>query len=43
MAFLPRHGKGHRIPPSSLNFRANIYGMKLLGVQWIIGVSAVDR
>jgi 5'-methylthioadenosine phosphorylase len=41
VAFLPRHGRGHRIPPSSLNSRANIYGMKLLGVQWIIGVSAV--
>ena len=41
IAFLPRHGKGHRIQPSSLNFRANIYGMKMLGVQWIIGVSAV--
>ncbi len=41
IAFLPRHGKGHRIPPSSLNFRANIYGMKMLGAQWIIGVSAV--
>jgi 5'-methylthioadenosine phosphorylase len=41
VAFLPRHGKGHRINPSSLNFRANIYGMKMLGVQWIIGVSAV--
>ncbi len=41
IAFLPRHGKGHRISPSSLNFRANIYGMKMLGVQWIIGVSAV--
>ena len=41
MAFLPRHGKGHRIQPSSVNFRANIYGMKMLGVQWIIGVSAV--
>jgi 5'-methylthioadenosine phosphorylase len=41
MAFLPRHGKGHRIQPSSLNSRANIYGMKMLGVQWIIGVSAV--
>jgi len=41
VTFLPRHGKGHRIQPSSLNFRANIYGMKLLGVQWIIGVSAV--
>ena len=41
VAFLPRHGKGHRISPSSLNFRANIFGMKKLGVQWIIGVSAV--
>ncbi len=41
IAFLPRHGKGHRISPSSLNFRANIYAMKLFGVQWIIGVSAV--
>ncbi|MEW6376275.1 MAG: S-methyl-5'-thioadenosine phosphorylase [Thermodesulfobacteriota bacterium] len=41
VAFLPRHGKGHRIQPSSLNFRANIYGMKMLGVEWIIGVSAV--
>jgi 5'-methylthioadenosine phosphorylase len=41
IAFLPRHGRGHRIQPSSLNFRANIYGMKTLGVQWIIGVSAV--
>ncbi len=41
VVFLPRHGVGHRIQPSSLNFRANIYGMKLLGVQWIIGVSAV--
>ena len=41
VAFLPRHGKGHRIQPSSLNFRANIYAMKMLDVQWIIGVSAV--
>ena len=41
IVFLPRHGKGHRIQPSSLNFRANIMGMKMLGVQWIIGVSAV--
>jgi 5'-methylthioadenosine phosphorylase len=41
VAFLPRHGRGHRIQPSSLNFRANIYGMKMLGVEWIIGVSAV--
>lgn len=41
VAFLPRHGKGHRIQPSSLNFRANIMGMKMLGAEWIIGVSAV--
>ncbi|UCD83905.1 MAG: S-methyl-5'-thioadenosine phosphorylase [Deltaproteobacteria bacterium] len=41
MVFLPRHGKGHRIPPSDLNFRANIYGMKKLGVEWLISVSAV--
>ncbi len=41
VVFLPRHGRGHRIQPSSVNFRANIYGMKMLGVQWIIGVSAV--
>jgi 5'-methylthioadenosine phosphorylase len=41
VVFLPRHGKGHRISPSSLNFRANIYGMKMLGVQSIIAVSAV--
>jgi 5'-methylthioadenosine phosphorylase len=41
VVFLPRHGQGHRIPPSGLNFRANIYAMKLLGVERIIGVSAV--
>ena len=41
LVFLPRHGRGHRIQPSSINFRANIYGMKTLGVEWIIGVSAV--
>jgi 5'-methylthioadenosine phosphorylase len=41
IVFLPRHGKGHRIQPSSLNFRANIYGMKMLGVERLIGVSAV--
>src|SRR3989339_1778935 len=41
MVFLPRHGKGHRILPTELNFRANIYGMKKLGVEWIISVSAV--
>ncbi len=41
VVFLPRHGRGHRIAPSFVNYRANIYGMKKLGVQWIIGVSAV--
>jgi 5'-methylthioadenosine phosphorylase len=41
MVFLPRHGRGHRLPPSAINFRANIYGLKALGVEWIIAVSAV--
>jgi 5'-methylthioadenosine phosphorylase len=41
VAFLARHGRGHRILPSELNFRANIYAMKMLGVQRIISVSAV--
>lgn len=41
VVFLPRHGTGHRILPSDLNFRANIYGMKELGAEWIISVSAV--
>src|SRR5580693_8111072 len=41
VVFLPRHGRGHRLLPTELNHRANIYGMKKLGVQWIISVSAV--
>ncbi len=41
IAFLPRHGKGHRIMPTDINYRANIFGMKKLGVQRIISVSAV--
>lgn len=41
VAFLARHGQGHRIMPSNLNFRANIYGMKKLGVQWLLSFSAV--
>ena len=41
VAFLPRHGRGHRFSPSELNFRANIYGFKSLGVEHIISVSAV--
>jgi 5'-methylthioadenosine phosphorylase len=41
VAFLARHGVGHRILPSELNFRANIYGFKLLGVERILSASAV--
>jgi 5'-methylthioadenosine phosphorylase len=41
VAFLARHGRGHRILPGEINFRANIYAMKLLGVERIISVSAV--
>ncbi len=41
VAFLARHGRGHRISPSELNFRANIYGFKKLGVERIISLSAV--
>ena len=41
VVFLPRHGKDHALLPSELNFRANIYGMKKLGVGYIIAVSAV--
>ncbi len=40
MVFLPRHGRGHRIPPSELNYRANIDAMKRVGVTEIISVSA---
>jgi 5'-methylthioadenosine phosphorylase len=41
VAFLARHGRGHRLSPSELNYRANIYGMKRLGVQRIVSLSAV--
>ncbi|MRR56946.1 MAG: S-methyl-5'-thioadenosine phosphorylase [Deltaproteobacteria bacterium] len=41
MVFLPRHGRGHRLLPSEVNYRANIYGMKKLGVTRLISVSAV--
>jgi 5'-methylthioadenosine phosphorylase len=41
MVFLPRHGRGHRLLPSEVPYRANIHGMKQLGVQRIISVSAV--
>ena len=41
LAFLPRHGRGHRLPPSSINFRANIDALKRLGVTQVVSVSAV--
>lgn len=41
MVFLPRHGRGHRLLPSEVNYRANIYGMKKLGVTRLVSVSAV--
>ncbi|MFQ6617762.1 MAG: S-methyl-5'-thioadenosine phosphorylase [Fidelibacterota bacterium] len=41
LVFLPRHGVGHRLIPTEINYRANIYGMKKLGVEWIISATAV--
>ncbi len=41
VAFLPRHGRGHRIPPHRVNYRANIWALMSLGVRWVISVSAV--
>lgn len=41
VAFLSRHGRGHRLLPTEINFRANVYGMKILGVERILSVSAV--
>jgi len=41
VVFLPRHGRGHRILPSEINYRANICGMKMLGVERVISISAV--
>jgi 5'-methylthioadenosine phosphorylase len=41
VAFLARHGRGHRISPSEINYRANIYGFKKLGVEYILSLSAV--
>ena len=41
VAFLARHGLGHRLMPSELNYRANIFGLKQLGVEWILSASAV--
>jgi 5'-methylthioadenosine phosphorylase len=39
--FLSRHGRGHRLSPSEINYRANIYGLKALGVRWVISIGAV--
>jgi 5'-methylthioadenosine phosphorylase len=41
VAFLPRHGRGHRLLPSELNYRANVFGFKVLGVERIVSISAV--
>ncbi len=41
VAFLPRHGKGHRISPTEIPVRANIYALKSLGVEWIIAINSV--
>lgn len=41
LAFLPRHGRGHRFNPSEVNYRANIWALKQAGVEWILSVSAV--
>jgi len=41
VVFLPRHGRGHRVPPSELNFRANIYALKRVGVTEVVSLSAV--
>ncbi|EZQ11168.1 MULTISPECIES: S-methyl-5'-thioadenosine phosphorylase [Acidianus] len=41
VAFLPRHGKRHRIPPHKINYRANIWALNQLGAKWVISVSAV--
>jgi 5'-methylthioadenosine phosphorylase len=40
VAFLPRHGRGHRFSPTQLNSRANVYGFKILGVEYLISISA---
>ena len=41
VVFLPRHGRGHRYTPTEVNYRANVFGLKLLQCKWVIGVSAV--
>lgn len=39
--FLPRHGRGHRLLPTEVNYRANLFAMKRLGAEWVIGVASV--
>ena len=41
VAFISRHGRGHKIPPHKINYRANIWALKSLGVKWVVAVSAV--
>jgi 5'-methylthioadenosine phosphorylase len=41
LAFLPRHGRGHRMLPSQINYRANIYALKKIGARWVLSISAV--
>ena len=41
LVFLPRHGRGHRLSPSEVNYRANVHGFKQLGCQWLLSISAV--
>jgi len=41
IVFVPRHGRGHRLLPTEINYRANIFGMKKLGVEWLLSVAAV--
>jgi len=43
VAFMPRHGKGHTLPPHKINYRANIYAMKKLGVKHIFGPCASGK
>ncbi len=41
IAFIPRHGRGHKIPPHKINYRANVWALKSLGTKWVVAVSAV--
>ncbi len=41
LVFLPRHGRGHRLLPTEVNFRANLFGMKKLGAEWVVGIASV--